>query len=360
MDYKNSIAIFSDIHIHPHGLSIEKLEDCLKCFEWIYEESIKRKIPYMIFAGDLFHDRHRINIFAYNKTYDILKKYAKQIKSYYLVGNHDMFYKSSRNVNSLKPFSELINVISNPQTVNFNSTSIDFLPYTELDPSEEIKKIKKNKSPILIGHIAVSGAILNSIWGTRYKEDDLMENIPEISLKPLSGYQRVFLGHFHAKQQVTENIEYIGSPLQLSFGEAMEKKGFIILNLDNFKTEFVENHFTSKYYILPYNSDFSEFDLENSYLKIVTPKSSNIDQLEIKEKIKTSFNPKTIEIAMSSSKSEEIKLSEEISGIEEFTNNTQEIIKNFINSIDTELDKEKLIQIGIKIAQTIDDKDIGY
>lgn len=358
MDYTKSIAIFSDIHIHPHGQSVEKLEDCIKCLEWIYQESVERKIPYIIFAGDLFHDRHRINIFAYNKTYDILKKYAKKIESYYLVGNHDMFYKSSRNVNSLKPFSELINVVDNTQTIDFNGIPIDFLPYTESTPLEELKKIKSKKSKILIGHMSVSGAILNSTWGTRYKEDDLVEDISETPIKPLSGYQRVFLGHFHARQQVSKNIEYIGSPLQLSFGEAMDKKGFLILDPNKLETEFVENNFTPKYYILPHDSDFSEFDLENSYLKVITSSSSNIDQITIKEEITNRYKPKTIEVIMPSSESESIKLSEEISGVEDFTVNTTDIIKSFINSVETDLDKEKLIKIGIKITQTIDDKEI--
>lgn len=359
MDYKKSIALFSDIHIHPHSMSIEKLEDCLKCLEWIYKESVAREIPYIIFAGDLFHDRHRINIFAYNKTYDILHEYSKKIKSYYLIGNHDMFYRFSKNVTSIKPFSEIIQVIDKPKTIKFHDVPIDFLPYTESEQSEELKKIK-NKSDILIGHLSIVGATLNSLWSTRYKEDDLVEDISETPIKSLSRYQRVFLGHFHAKQKVSNNIEYIGSPLQLSFGEAMDKKGFIIFDPKSVETEFIENNFTSKYFILPYDADFSAYDLKNSYLKIITSKSSKVDQLTIKEEIKNNFGPKTIEVMMPSSSEEDIKLSEEISGIEDFTNNTQDIITNFINSVETELDRDQLINIGIKIAQTIDDKEIEY
>jgi len=359
MDYKKSITLFSDIHIHPHSLSIEKLEDCLKCLEWIYKESVAREIPYIIFAGDLFHDRHRINIFAYNKTYDILRKYSKQIQSYYLVGNHDMFYRSSRNVSSIKPFSEIIQIIDRPKTIKFHDIPIDFLPYTESDSAKELKKIK-NKSKILIGHLSIVGATLNSLWGTRYKEDDLVEEISQTPIKSLSDYQRVFLGHFHAKQQVTKKIEYIGSPLQLSFGEAMDQKGFIIFDPESMNTEFIENNFTSKYFILPYDANFSQYNLENSYLKVIASQSSKIDQLTLKEEIKNCFGPKTIEITMPSSSEEDIKLSEEISGVEDFTNNTQDIIKNFIHSVDTDLDKDKLIEIGIKIAQTIDDEEIEY
>ena len=63
---------------------------------------------------------------------------------------------------------------------------------------------------------------------------------------------------------------------------------------------------------------------------------------------------------MPSSDDEDIKLSKKISSVEDFTSNTNDIIKNFINSVDTELDKEKLIEIGMKIARTIDNKEIKY
>ena len=115
-----NIAFFSDIHIHPHSSSYDKLINCLDCLDWVYKESIKRGCKYIFFGGDLFHTRDRINIFAYHKTWNILKKYSDKIKSYYILGNHDIYYKYSTVISSVEPLSALIDVISSPTTIEID------------------------------------------------------------------------------------------------------------------------------------------------------------------------------------------------------------------------------------------------
>ena len=40
--------VFSDIHIHPHKKSIERLEDCIKVLDWVFERAISNKIDNII------------------------------------------------------------------------------------------------------------------------------------------------------------------------------------------------------------------------------------------------------------------------------------------------------------------------
>ena len=286
------VLIFSDIHIHPHSGSSDKLENCLDCLKWIYQQAEKKDIKHIIFAGDLFHDRHRINIYAYQKVYDILSEYTGKIESYYLVGNHDMFYKSSWSVTSTKPLNGVVNVITEPSKIKIGDTYMDFLPYTE-NPIEEIENNFKKKSKILISHLAVQGATLNTLWGI--KKDDFEEDIEEVGTDVFSGYKKVFLGHYHAKQKLKGvPVEYIGSPLQLSFGEAMDKKGFSILDTKTLKTKFVENTFSPKYFILPENEDFDKYGIDGGYVKVIVSNMNKTDLLDTKRKLRDQYNLKSI------------------------------------------------------------------
>ena len=56
------ILVFTDLHIHPHKKSSERLEDCLNALTWAFKTAKKRKISNMVFLGDLFHDRQKIDV----------------------------------------------------------------------------------------------------------------------------------------------------------------------------------------------------------------------------------------------------------------------------------------------------------
>jgi len=346
----SSAIIYSDLHVHPHGFKTEKLNDCLRCLEWVYKEAAKRGIPYVFFAGDLFHDRQRINIYAYDRTYEILQKYSKDIQSYYILGNHDIFFRTRRSTSSVRPFSEIINVIENPCTIQIENLKIDFLPYTE-NPSVDIQKNFDGSSEILIGHLALGGAILNAFHNIKYRDSDLIENIRETPTALLSKYKKAFLGHFHSRQQVSPTIEYIGSPLQLSYGESGDKKGFIILDFNTLETEFIENNFTPKYHIIPINEDISKYDLKNNYVRIISSQNSSVNEIDLKNEIQNKFHPKDLEIIHVNTEAEEIKINEEINKIENFAQNVSKTIEQYVNSAEIELDKQKLIDVGIKIIQ---------
>ena len=69
------------------------------------------------------------------------------------------------------------------------------------------------------------GAVLNS--GGQLS-DVIVEHDGEmitVSKDLISSYKYAFFGHYHKAQVLSDNAEYIGSPLELSFGEAEEEKG---------------------------------------------------------------------------------------------------------------------------------------
>ncbi len=347
------VGIFSDIHIHPHSSSYEKLDNCLECLEWIYKECDRRNIRSLIFAGDLFHDRHRINTYAYCRAFEIINDYS-HIKTYLLLGNHDMYYRSSWAVSSIKPLSLISHLVLGPETIEIEGLPIDFMPYVHEKSAKYIQQYyEHSKSKVLVGHLSISGAIMNSLSNIKYRKDDLVEDINSIETSMLSKYKKVFLGHFHAKQKLKGTpIEYIGSPLQLSFSEAMDNKGFILLDTDTLKTEFVENTFSPKYYILPQDVDFSKFDLENNYVRVLVNEESQTSLFGLKKSIQESYRPKNLEIVAVKSQVNKQGI-KEIKNIENLVDNAKAMVEKYVENVSTELDKDQLIKVGSKLVESI-------
>src|ERR1700677_1359463 len=154
----SKVLLFSDIHIHPHKNSPDRLEDCLNALKWVFDVAHSRDIENIIFAGDLFQDRHKIQVYSYNKTFEILES-NKDIKLYLLLGNHDLWFHDKTDVSSIYPLRALpnITIISQPCKMEVANLLIDFIPFT-FDP---IEVIPKDKARVMIGHLAIDGSLLN-------------------------------------------------------------------------------------------------------------------------------------------------------------------------------------------------------
>ena len=130
----SEVLLFSDLHCHCHKRNAERLEDCLKALNWVFETARKRGIKSILFGGDLFHDRQKIDVFTYQKTYDVL--YENLIKEefdlYVLLGNHDLWYNDKTNVSSVTPLKALpgVKIIDEPCRLKIENHYWDFIPFT--------------------------------------------------------------------------------------------------------------------------------------------------------------------------------------------------------------------------------------
>ncbi len=168
------VLIFTDVHIHAHKRSSERLQDCLNCLEWVFKTALDRNIKQILFLGDLFHDRQKISVETYQKVFVLFEKYlagpdGPPFEIHLLLGNHDLFHFEKRDISSVFPLRSLpgVHVISEPCTKDIGGHDISFLPYTT-NPIEDLKQIENTSSfKILCGHIAVDGALWNVHAGTR-------------------------------------------------------------------------------------------------------------------------------------------------------------------------------------------------
>lgn len=277
--------LISDLHIHNHKNKSDRLQDCLQVLKWAFEETLKNNCQYFLFLGDLFQERAKIDVLNYLRTYEVFAQYKDApFEVYLLVGNHDMYHKELWGVNSVKPLTSFDNfhIVESPKTINIGNRNIDFLPFTDR-PVEALKELKQGRDKkdltLLLGHMAVHGAVLNTLYGTT--ADVVVEYDSGMSIIDKSvfdDWDMTILGHYHGAQNLSDNVEYLGSPLQLSFGEAFQEKHIAILDLDTLEKEYIINDFSPKHYILPKDS-LSLYSLDNAFVRVIIDKHLSVEDL---------------------------------------------------------------------------------
>lgn len=288
----SKILLWSDPHIHLHKNQISRLNDCLEVVKWVFDTAISKNIKCIICAGDLFQDRQKIHVISYEKTFNLIKKYCKNhpdLKLYFLVGNHDMWFNERWDVSSISPLEaiENITVINQPCSLQVTEDcTMDFLPYTK-NPLEDISNyFSKKKNDVLISHCSVDGAYLNNYVKAEISveyEGDMVK----VGMDTFTGWKRVFLGHYHCGQKLNDVVEYIGSPLELNFSEANQEKHIIILDTENLNTEYVINTFSPRHLIIR-EEEVKNHDLKNNFVQVIVEDITSTNIIDMKKNIKNS------------------------------------------------------------------------
>ncbi len=139
--------VTTDWHIHTHKDVVD----------WVFRVAIERKCDYIFFLGDLFHERSKIDVLTYLRTFELFMKYMKlkQFKFYIMIGNHCMYHKERWDITSVKPLSAIegVQIIDQPCRTVINDKKIDWLPYTD-NPVKVLDEFKKEhgSGDLLLGN----------------------------------------------------------------------------------------------------------------------------------------------------------------------------------------------------------------
>lgn len=348
----SKILLCSDLHIHPHKKSTDRLHDCIKALEWIFETAKEHSIDDIVFAGDLFQDRQKIDLFTYDLTYRTFEKYCDgSIEVWLLLGNHDLWYYDKWDVNSVHPFGALeeVTVIDCPCTLKVAGCNIDFLPFTH-DPVEHLSTFRKEgQSDILVGHLAVDKAQMNTTYHTY--ADIVIEHDGEmvrVDQELFKGWKQVWLGHYHGAQRIPPNIEYIGSPLQLNFGEAFQKKHIIIYDLKTGDKEYIENKFSPRHYVIS-KDKVDKINLENNFVRVNVEDIGASDLIDLRKDLEKK-SPSTLEIIATASKQDDPNVKD----AKAILYNEEEMLEKYVEQTDVgDLEEKKLLKIGKGICHHI-------
>lgn len=219
-------AIFTDIHFGEKLDSRVFNEDCLRYLDWFSEQVIEHDCDTILFLGDWHH--HPVKIQNDTKWYSIeginkLKALKKPI--YWILGNHDLWFKNSRDIHSL-PFLEndsdiiLINEITRIGDVLF----CPWLVGSEFNIPADIP------CKYVFGHFEFPTFLMNN-----YKE--MEEGEGGIHADFFYQCERVFSGHFHKRQSKNNSegipIDYIGNCFPHNYNDVDDhERGCLIHSWD--------------------------------------------------------------------------------------------------------------------------------
>ena len=106
-------AMFTDLHVGAKSNSEQHNQDCMEYIDWFCNNvKADAEIDHIIFLGDWHEVRSTINIFTLKHSYEIAKKVNELgLPVYFVIGNHDLYHRSNRDVYSVHPFREFDNFI---------------------------------------------------------------------------------------------------------------------------------------------------------------------------------------------------------------------------------------------------------
>ena len=205
-------AMLTDIHFGKKANSEEHNKDCLRFIDWFCDQVKKDgKIDYVAFLGDWNENRSALNIATLNYSYQGAKKLNDLgIPVYFVIGNHDLYQRHTREIHSIIHFQEFKNfkVISHPTILENIEGKAMFSPY--LFPEEYPGMSKYLSIPYWAGHFEFKGFEVTG-YGM------ILPVGPDP--KDFKGPKHIISGHFH-KRQASENIIYMGNAFPMDFGDA--------------------------------------------------------------------------------------------------------------------------------------------
>ena len=210
-------ALFTDIHFGLKSNSTLHNEDCLNFVKWATAKAKEEGCETAMFLGDWHNNRASINILTLGYSLQALEHLNANFSTvYFIPGNHDLYYRDKRDVQSV----EWAKHLSNVQICNdwFSSGDVVFAPWLCAD---DYKRIPKLKGRYMFGHFELPGYLMNAMVA--------MPEHGEVRREHFSHFDHVFTGHFH-KRQTQKNITYIGNCFPHNYADAGDDdRGLAIL-----------------------------------------------------------------------------------------------------------------------------------
>jgi hypothetical protein len=210
-------AIFTDIHFGLKSNSQLHNEDCLNFVRWATDLAREQGCETAMFLGDWHNNRANINIVTLNYSLRALEHLNANFRDvYFIPGNHDLYYRDKRDIQSVEWARHLPNIhICNDW---FSSGDVVIAPWL---CGDDHKRISKLTGKYMFGHFELPGYMMNAMVE--------MPDHGEVKREDFNNFEHVFSGHFH-KRQTKKNITYIGNCFPHNYADAGDdERGVMIL-----------------------------------------------------------------------------------------------------------------------------------
>ena len=341
MNLFEKAIFFTDIHFGLRNNDKTHNLDCLDFIDWVIDEAKKRNITTCFFLGDWHDSRHTIHVSTLNYSHEGLTRLNNAFeKTYFILGNHDLFYKENRKLYSViiaENFSN-IEVIKDVKLEH----GVLMTPWLVGDEWTDIVE-KSVNAHYVFGHFELPNFLLN---GNPHQDNG---GLNQSHLRHVKG--GVFSGHFHHRQ-TQNNITYIGNAFPNTFSDAWDdKRGVMILEWDE-EPEFINWKECPKFKTL----DLSELlesphthMIPKTFMKVINDIDMSYDEQQfIKSILSARFDVRKLQIDFNNDKN-----SDEVDVNPEDFQSTDDIVVACLGNIESNsIQPELLIELYQQLATT--------
>lgn len=333
--------MMTDIHFGRQNNSEIHNQDCINFISWFCEQvKADKEIDCIFFLGDWHEHRAAIN----GMTLHYSQSGANMLNDlnipiYFVVGNHDCYYRNSRDIYTTVIFEKLSNfiLVDEPTVIEENKCVVAPFLFEEEYP-EFFNKFQKYE--IFAGHFEFKGFVLTG-------ETAIKEHGPDPSdyKKP----KRIFSGHYHRRQS-KGNVFYIGNTFPADFSDANDtERGMAVYDFRTDDLKFIDWEDCPKY-IKTKLSDLLDKPKKildkNARVKVIVDQAISLtENNELKKVFTEKYNLR--EIVLEERVNTEVELTDIEQEIEDLKlESVNEIIPELLKRVKSEkIDSNELIKL---------------
>ena len=277
------IAIITDTHFGARNDNTNFNDYFYQFYEGQFFPFLQQNnIKTVIHLGDVMDRRKFI---SYRIAKDFRERFILPfnhlgIQLHMLVGNHDIFFKNTNDVNSLTELLGArfnnIHLYAEAQEVTFDGLPILFMPWiNSTNYIYSMGMIDETKADICMGHLDINGFAMN-------KGQILAEHGYDKST--FRRFDTVMSGHFHHKSDDGQ-IFYLGTPYELYWNDHNDPKGFHVFDTETRELTRIENKLTifDKIYYDDTENNYENVDVrkyEKKYVKLIVVNKKDLYQFD--------------------------------------------------------------------------------
>ena len=335
------IALLTDTHFGARNDNLNFNDYFYDFYEGVFFPYLQQNnIKHCIHLGDLMDRRKYV-------SYRILKDFRErfiqpflhlEIDLHILVGNHDIYFRKTNDVNSLQELLganyKNIHIYPEAQDVDFGGFPILMMPW--INPQNEIYSfgmMDETKADTMVSHLEVVGFEMH---GGHFSESGFDKS-------QFKKFDTIFSGHYHKKSDDGQ-IYYLGTPYQMTWSDYNCPKGFHIIDTETRELTRIVNpqKIFEKIYYDDTQENYDTHDVNqyrNKYIKLVVVNKNDLYKFD-------KFTDKLFKADC-----HEVKIIEDFTDLDantvsddivENSQDTMTLLGKYIDDLDVNLDKTKL------------------
>ena len=295
-------------------------------------------ITQILHLGDYYDNRKTINLKALNHNRQIFLDKLREYNIHMDIvpGNHDVYFKNTIELNSLKElmghYINEVDILMDPIVREYDGVKFGLVPWICPENEKECLDFLQNcGSDVVAGHFELAGFEMDK--GIVCKDG--------MDARPLQRFETVLSGHFHTKS-TQGNIHYLGAQMEFFWNDAHDPKYFHVYDTETRELTAVQNPVTIFHKIYYDETQTNQFEdlsyLDEKFVKLIVVNRSDIKKFE--RYVERIQRQKIHELKIA----EDFKefRGENVSDGEISIDDTETLIYNYIQDVETDLDKDRI------------------